>query len=94
MSSHRQKTSHVLEPRWGTPGPPLFLKERDRRDLRADSVVTRKKTNLGGEDQHYLSCSHNWACLVYAVSLRTEVSEVEGREDASAGPCFGLHHCL
>ena len=34
------------------------------------------------------------AYITYAVSLWTEVPEVEGGERASAGPSSGLHHCL
>ena len=45
----------------------------------------------GGE--HDLSCSHSWGCLANVVILRTEVSEVEGREGASVGPYSCLHYC-
>ena len=56
----------------GGPLNPNFLKRRS-------GIPELSKLNRNHYD---LSCSYNWTCLAYAVSLWTEVSAIEGRKDA------------
>ena len=48
-------------------------------------------TWLGGGDPDDVPCCHYGSCSLQAVSLRAEISEVEGSEGTNPGPSSGLH---